>query len=384
MKRQITYRKRGQVYYYKFSDEPTYHSTGQSSRGKAEDWVAKHAPRGDDILLRDYLAPYYLWESCPLIAHRQKFGPSMGIEHAQMQRSRLERFVLKHPIAEAKLHELRRGDVLDWLSDVEREHGAGTANHALGALKACLRHALFREDMDRDVCFGIGTLKNVQYKERGVLLPAEMQRMFFENNGWGHPRERIALLLAAMAGLRRGELLLLRWRDVDFAGSFIRVERAWKSWQKKIIGPPKWGKPRIVPMHDALRPELEAYRSTTAAAGDEDCIVSWDDGSHVSPRAVGWWMDAALRRLGIDKKTRNLTPHSLRHTFVTFLENAGLREFSIQAMAGHTSGRVTEKYKHKDTARLVAEMKQVDFNPAASADAAPGPGPSTEAVAPRL
>lgn len=371
MKRQITYRKRGQVYYYKFADEPTYHSTGQSSRGKAEDWVAKHAPRGDDIPLREYLAPYYLWDRCPLIAHRQKFGPSMGIEHAQMQRSRLERFVFKHTIADMKLHELRRGDLLDWLSDVERERGAGTANHALGALKACLRHALFREDMDRNVCFGIGTLKNVQYRERGVLLPAEMQKMFFGGADWPHPRERIALLLGAMAGLRRGELLLLRWQDVDFTGSYLRVERAWKSWQKKIIGPPKWGKARVVPMPNVLHDELEAYRTIAPAAGEEDCIVSWDDGSHVSPRAVGWWMDAALRRMGIDKKARNLTPHSLRHSYITFLEKSGLRELSIQAIAGHTSAQVTRGYKHLDPAHLVEEIKKVDFIPLAADHVAP-------------
>jgi site-specific recombinase XerD len=270
-----------------------------------------------------------------------------------MQRSRLERFVFKHAIAGMKLHELRRGDVLDWLSDVEREHGAGTANHALGALKACLRHALFREDMDRDVCFGIGTLKNVQYRERGVLLPAEMQKMFFGDAGWPHPRERIALLLGAMAGLRRGELLLLRWMDVDFAGSYLRVERAWKSWQKKIIGPPKWGKARVVPMPNVLHDELEAYRSATLAASEEDCIVSWDDGSHVSPRAVGWWMDAALRRLGIDKKARNLSPHSLRHSFASHLLSRGADLRVIQELLGHESLATTQKYTHLNLGQLM-------------------------------
>jgi integrase len=380
MKRQITYRKRGVVYYYKFADEPTYHSTGQSSRGKAEDWVAKHAPKGDDILLKDYLAPYYLWEGCPLIAHRQKFGPSMGVEHAQMQRSRLERFVFKAPIGEKKLQELRRGDVLDWLSEVERGHGAGTANHALGALKACLRHALFREDMERDICFGIGSLKNVQYRERGVLAPEEVRKMFFEDKGWGHPRERIALLLGAMAGLRRGELLLLQWGDVNFEGSYLTVQRAWKTWQKKIVGPPKWGKPRVVPMLNVLREELAGYHETTTTPRAEHCIISWDDGSYVSPRSVGWWMDAALKRIGADKRARNLTPHSLRHTFVTFLENAGLREFSIQQMAGHTSSKVTQGYKHKDPARLVAEIQRAPSTLLLAGDATKSPGPSTEAV----
>jgi len=367
MRRQTIYKKRGKVWYYKTADEDIYHSTGQTIRAEAEKWVTRNAPRGDDITLGTYLEPYYVWDKCPLVAFRQEHRGSMGREHAKAQRSRLDRYVLTHPIAGKKLHELKRRDILDWLSDVKRNHSAGAANNALGALKACLRHAVFREDMDRDVMFGVTPLK-VEHKQRGVLTPKELKEMFYEKQWWKHPRERIALMLGAFAGLRRGEILLLRWGDVNFGGGYITVRQSWKSWKDKIIGPPKWGKERVVPMMDCLKTELFSFRKTVRCQKDEDCVVAWDDGSWVSPRAIGWWMDRACKKIGADKKERGLSPHSLRHTFVTFLEQSGLRELSIQAIAGHTEARTTRGYIHLDPAHLVEEIQKVAVLPGASSD----------------
>jgi len=365
MKRQILYRKRGDIWYYKFADETIYHSTGKTQRARAEEYVERHTPKGDDITLGIYLQPYYIWDQCPLVAYRTKHRGSMGREHARAQRSRLDRYVMKHEIAQKKLHELRRRDILDWLTDIEREHGAGAANNALGALKACLRHAVFREDMDRDVMFGISPLK-IERQERGILTPKELQKMFYEKEWWKHPRERVALMLGAFAGLRRGEILLLRWGDVNFGEGYITVRQSWKSWKEKIIGPPKWGKERVVPMMDILKTELFQFKETVRCGKDDDCIVAWDDGSWVSPRSIGWWMDAAIGAVGIDKKERCLTPHSLRHTFITFLEQSGLRELSIQAIAGHTDARTTRGYIHFDPSHLVGEIKKVSVLPAPS------------------
>jgi len=50
----------------------------------------------------------------------------------------------------------------------------------------------------------------------------------------------------------------------------------------------------------------------------------------------------------------------LRHTFVTFLEQAGLRELSIQAIAGHTDSRTTRGYIHLDPTHLIAEIQKVN------------------------
>lgn len=360
MKRTVTC---GKVYYFKYAEETTYHTTGQTSRARAEAWVEGHTPRGTEITVKEYLKPYYQWGECPLVAHRLRFGPSMGRTHADAQRSRLERYVFRSSLADMRLNDLRRRDILDWIGEVEGEHGPGAANKALGALKACLRHAVYREDMDRDVCFGISSLKNVVYRERGVLSPAELKAMFYDDPWWKHERERMALMLGAFAGLRRGELLLLRWGDIRFAEGYLIVERAWKNWARKEIGPPKWGKPRVVPMEEHLSWALQKYRQETPAAGNNDVVISWDDGSYVSPRSIGWWMDAALAAMKIDKKERNLTPHSLRHTFVTFLEKSGMRELTIQAIAGHTDAKTTRLYKHLDAEHLVESMKKVNLVP---------------------
>jgi integrase len=113
-------------------------------------------------------------------------------------------------------------------------------------------------------------------------------------------------LTAAMTGLRRGEIVALRWRDVDFPGQAIRV-RAKYSYGQLVT--PKSGKVRTVPMVPVVAAELARLGQREHFTGDEDPVFAGPGGGHLDASALRRRYVATLSRAGL----RQLPFHSLRH-----------------------------------------------------------------------
>ena len=158
-------------------------------------------------------------------------------------------------------------------------------------------------------------------------------------------------LTAAFTGLRRGELLALRWRDVDFAGSVIRVRA---SYHEGILSTPKSGKVRSVPLAPDVAEFLAKLSQRRLFTGEDDLVFVGETGGHLDGSALRRRYDAALRRAGL----RKLRFHDLRHTFGTrMIGKADIRR--VQEWMGHADIQTTMKYLHyaprEEDARLVAE-----------------------------
>jgi integrase len=146
-----------------------------------------------------------------------------------------------------------------------------------------------------------------------------------------------ALFVVALAlGLRRGELLGLRWSDVDFTAGQIRV---WQTLQRVrgvglVSGPPKSKRSRRVltmpaVVVDALRKHRLAQAEDRQAAGDEwvetGLVFTTATGRHVEPRNLNTAYGRLLARAGV----RAIRFHDLRHTCATLLLANGVsREWS--------------------------------------------------------
>jgi integrase len=163
-------------------------------------------------------------------------------------------------------------------------------------------------------------------------------------------------LTAAFTGLRRGELLALRWRDVDFAGSVIRVRA---SYAQGHLTTPKSGKVRSVPMAPDVATALAKLGQRELFTGDDDLVFIGQAGSYVDGSALRRRYAAALDRAGL----RRLRFHDLRHTFGTrMIAKADIRR--VQEWMGHANIETTMQYLHyaprAEDARLVAEAFAVD------------------------
>lgn len=158
-------------------------------------------------------------------------------------------------------------------------------------------------------------------------------------------------LTAAFTGLRMGELLALRWRDVDFAGSIIRVRSNFAGGQ---LTTPKSGKVRSVPMAPDVASAVATLGQRNDYIGDDDLVFAGPSGSYMSDAALRVRYKAALKRADL----RPLRFHDLRHTFGTrMIAKADIRR--VQEWMGHADIQTTMKYlhyaPHAEDARLVAE-----------------------------
>ena len=145
-------------------------------------------------------------------------------------------------------------------------------------------------------------------------------------------------LTAAFTGLRQGELVALRWRDVDFAGSYIRVTASYTNGE---LSTPKSGKVRSVPMALEVGEALARLGRRGDHTGEDDLVFVGLAGGHLDASALLRRYRVALRRAGL----RPLRFHDLRHTFGTrVIAETDIRR--VQEWMGHADIQTTMRYLH--------------------------------------
>jgi integrase len=180
-------------------------------------------------------------------------------------------------------------------------------------------------------------------------------------------QDGVIYLTAAFTGLRMGELLALRWRDVDFPGQFIRVTA---SYAGGLVTSPKSGKLRSVPLAPEAAQALARLGQRSRFVGDDDLVFPGRSGEHLDGSALRRRYRAALRRAGL----RPLRFHDLRHTFGTrAISKASILQ--VKEWMGHADVQTTMQYLHyaprPQDAALLAEAFRDD--PPAPAVIAPLP-----------
>ena len=151
--------------------------------------------------------------------------------------------------------------------------------------------------------------------------------------------ERPLYVTAAMVGLRQGELIALRRRDVDFKAGVIRVRR---NFTRGRFGTPKSRRSsRAVPMAKAVARELRAqFRRSRYKDPDDLVFCHPDTGGPYDPSKMRKRFREAVTAAGI----RAIRFHDLRHTFGTRMAAAGAPLRSIQEWMGHRDYKTTEIY----------------------------------------
>jgi integrase len=152
----------------------------------------------------------------------------------------------------------------------------------------------------------------------------------------GDEQDAAIFLTAAFTGLRMGELVGLRWRDVDFVDSAIRVRQ---TYLLGAVDTPKSGKGRVVPM-------VEDVASALARLSQREHFTTPDD--VVFPGINGGYLDdsALRRRYKVAQAKAGLRPlrfHDLRHTFGTHAIRA-VDPRELQEWMGHADFSTTEIY----------------------------------------
>jgi len=161
----------------------------------------------------------------------------------------------------------------------------------------------------------------------------------------------VLFLAAAMSGMRQGELLALRWSDVDWAARRIRVRR---NLVRGEFGTPKSKRSsRSVPLTDVVGGELDRLFQSTLYQRDED-LVFWHPhtGRPLDRSRLLKRFKAALRRAGV----REVRSHDVRHTFGTRMAAAGVPMRTLQEWMGHRDFKTTLIYADYMPAEREADL----------------------------
>lgn len=160
------------------------------------------------------------------------------------------------------------------------------------------------------------------------------------------PTEYALYTVAAMTGLRQGELVALRWRDIDWTAGVVRVRRTFSRGE--------WGTPksrrssRAVPLADRAARELEHHFQRSAYKADDETVFCHPhtgnpyDASKLRERFYD-----AMRAAGMGHRVGRqggITFHSLRHTFGTRMAAVGVPMRTLQEWMGHRDFTTTLIY----------------------------------------
>ena len=159
----------------------------------------------------------------------------------------------------------------------------------------------------------------------------------------GHYRvvDRALYLTAALTGLRQGELLGLRWQQVDFAASRVRVIEG--HVRKRKTTPKSW-RQRSVPLASTVAQALQELRDASPWTRDRDHVFADPFTGQPLPRtALMSRYRKSLKAARIDEGFRF---HDLRHTFGTQMAKAGEPVTTISAWMGHADVKTTQIYMH--------------------------------------
>lgn len=168
---------------------------------------------------------------------------------------------------------------------------------------------------------------------------------------------------AAFTGLRQGELLGLRWSDVDFVGGMLHVRRNFTDGMEKV---PKGKKVRSVPMTRDVIEVLARLKDRVHFADDGDLVFASAVGDHLDSWALRRRFYAAIHRAGL----RRIRFHDLRHCFgsaaITVLDG-----YAVQSYMGHQHYSTTQRYLHHkprpaDARALDEAFREVEVEAGAS------------------
>ncbi len=149
----------------------------------------------------------------------------------------------------------------------------------------------------------------------------------------------LPVLVGVTTGMRRGELLGLRWSDVDLAKAKLTVNQSLERLAGKTVfkSPKTTGSRRTITLPALTVEALSAHRAKQARIGGEELVFSHADGSPWDPDTLTKAFDRLIRAVGV----RRITFHGLRHTHISHQLMDGVHIKVVSERAGHASVSVT-------------------------------------------
>jgi integrase len=246
-------------------------------------------------------------------------------------------YVLPH-LGDVALEDLTPDCVARWAAveiDPDRRLANRTREKAITVFHGVMERARKLHRLPSNPVADVEKPRTALRTEINVFSPEEVMALVRAADS---EQDAAIYLTAAFTGLRQGELIALRWRDVDFAGSAIRVHA---SYTNGHLTTPKSGRVRSVPMAARVAEALARLGQREYFTDEDDLVFCGIVGGYLDGSALSKRYRTALERAAL----RPFRFHDLRHTFGTrVIGVADIRR--VQEWMGHANVQTTMQYLH--------------------------------------
>lgn len=255
---------------------------------------------------------------------------------------------IKPRIGRLKLNKLNTLHIQTMCTEIAEQIGARTADLCRVQMMTSLKQAVAWQLISRNVAEGVKPFK-VEKQEMQVWTPEEAVTFL----DYAKPHRLYAAFYLVMAtGLRRGELLAIRWKDVDFDSGLLSIKQSLSHAKKQFVfSKPKTNKGiRQLALSVDVLEELKEHKKRQEAEykflgfmPDHDLVFISEVGTPIVPRNF----QRTWTNLKRDAGVRSIRLHDLRHLHVSFLVKKGIDLRTIADRVGHTNPSFTlDTYSH--------------------------------------
>jgi integrase len=232
------------------------------------------------------------------------------------------------------LDEISKHDVIAFHQGTRAKgYALGTCNRCLILLRYALNLAVRWEipGVTANPTKDVPLFDDPNKKER-YLSQEEAQRLYEAVRQSDNPMLKFIVPMLILTGARKREVLDSKWEDFDLA------RRQWR------IPTTKAGRPRHVPLSDGV------LRLLATTPHDDDCPWAFANPKTRKPYVSFFYSwDTARKQAGL----ADVRIHDLRHSFASFLVNAGRSLYEVQKILGHTQVKTTQRYAHLSQDTLI-------------------------------
>jgi integrase len=261
------------------------------------------------------------------------------------------RHALKHlePISRRRINQVSGGALtLLYSRMLEAGHSAAVVHSTHRVARAMFRSAVRWGYLRDDPTF---RAEVPRYRPREMTTWSGVQLSTFLEATTGD-RLHVFWLLAAMTGMRRGEVAALQWSDIDLTARTVTVTRNMRVVDGRVLeGKPKTASGRrTIALDDATVEYLRVLRASrpTGISGDWVHVVCKPDGMPYNPASVSKAFDRTVARLDLPR----IRLHDLRHSWASLALEAGVHIRVVADRLGHSSPTVTLNVYSHSTPKL--------------------------------
>jgi integrase len=261
-------------------------------------------------------------------------------------------------IGNIRLQELRPSDIEKMYAESKLSGKSLQEIHS--TLNLAMRHAIKNGLINRNPCDAVDRPKKQKFEASFIKPDMVSEYLKLFEDAWIYP----AVVLAIFCGLRRGELLALKWSDINFKTLKINVTHSAVCIDNQLeLKKPKNNKARVVDMPPAVavvlkkakKKQMENKMLLQNLYYDSEFVIREDNGKRPMPSYVSRFFNRRIKASGLP----HVRFHDLRHTTgsLMLLEGVGIK--TVSEILGHSSITITaDIYAHViDEQKKEAAMK---------------------------